>query len=134
MKTDLKSLYDTRFNSDEKRKKDGTWVEICKFICRKWGGINGVVVDIAAGYCDFINQIHASHTAHKFAIDANPDVSEHKNDDVTSICDSVDTITNFHLLQSVILRTSDKAIFAYTISNNICVKTTYHNSFIYFSI
>ena len=92
MKENLKDLYDNRFSDDEKRRKNGTWVEICRYIERTFGVSKGTVVDIAAGYCDFINNYMAEGEIKRFAIDANPDVKKFAAENVTAICDGIEKI------------------------------------------
>ena len=90
----LQDLYNNRFSDEEKRKKNGTWIEICNYINRQFGNGTGLVVDVAAGYCDFINNYIADENAKRFAIDANPDVTKFVNDDVTAICGGIDGLKN----------------------------------------
>ena len=69
---ELKELYDNRFsNVDRKRNA------ICRILCtsffQKFIPESHAVVDIAAGRCEFINNIKA---AEKYAFDLNPAVTE----------------------------------------------------------
>ncbi len=45
------------------------WQAICEYL-QKFVAPTSVVADVGAGYCDFINQIHART---KYAVDTNPD-------------------------------------------------------------
>jgi SAM-dependent methyltransferase len=58
--------YESRYTFDKGRKK--VWRAICEYISKYIQGKNYTIVDIGAGYCDFINQIEA---ANKIAIDSN---------------------------------------------------------------
>ena len=107
MQEDLTKLYSNRFNSDEKSRKNGIWEEICKFITRKlnkgktWS--HEAIVDVAAGYCDFINNLPCENTCRKYAFDFNSDVQKHANADVKTICDSVERIGEYFSDGSVTL-------------------------------
>ena len=45
------------------------------------------IVDVAAGYCDFIN--HIAFQCRKYAIDINPDVEKYAADDVETFVDDI---------------------------------------------
>ena len=65
-----------------------------------------MLIDIAAGYCDFINNIkipsdNAANDIKKFAFDANPDVSKWASDDVNVIIDDIENIGNHFEKDSV---------------------------------
>ncbi len=63
--------FDTRYSPDPHRKK--VWKAICEYL-QAFIPADGVVLDVGAGYCDFINQINASR---KYALDVNPDVAHY---------------------------------------------------------
>lgn len=68
---ELKALYEVRFQEKLLRKKNAVWKVLCKEFFSKWIAPEDTVVDVAAGYCEFINNIQAKK---KFAFDLNPDV------------------------------------------------------------
>ncbi|PYS51365.1 MAG: class I SAM-dependent methyltransferase [Acidobacteria bacterium] len=71
------SLYfKTRYSPDRNRSR--VWKAICEYL-QDFVPPDGVVLDIGAGYCDFINQIKA---AQKYALDANPNVADFCTPDV----------------------------------------------------
>jgi hypothetical protein len=61
--------FKTRYSPDRNRSR--VWKAICEYL-QVFIPPDGVVLDIGAGYCDFINQIKA---AQKYALDANPNVA-----------------------------------------------------------
>jgi len=61
---------------------------LCSEIFQKYVPQNSIVLDLAAGYCEFINHIQAKR---KIAIDLNPDVAKFSNSDVEVFnCPSTD--------------------------------------------
>lgn len=93
MSEDLQKLYNVRFSDSEKKKRDGTWIEICKYL--ENFGRGGVVVDIAAGFCNFINNYYYEDLTQKYAVDANPDVEKYAESDVKAICSDVENLRNY---------------------------------------
>lgn len=65
----IRELYRERFDPRERKQKNELWKIICPFL-QKYFPVNGVVLDLGAGYCEFINNIQA---AQKIAVDMNPD-------------------------------------------------------------
>ncbi len=76
---DLTKIYNNRFDSDLKRKKNKMWAVLCDIFFSKYIKNSDIVLDVAAGCCDFINNITCKE---KYAIDLNEDVLLHANDDV----------------------------------------------------
>ncbi len=101
MEENLQNLYSVRFSDSEgeKKHKNGTWIEICRYIERRFKckEKSGVVVDVAAGYCEFINNYTAENTVKRIAIDANPDVVKYAGESVIAICDSIDNLREHFL-------------------------------------
>ena len=97
MREDLKELYRNRFSDVEEKKKNSIWICICKywqrFINNKMSG--RICVDVAAGYCDFINNISLPEKFEKYAYDANPDVGNYANDNVNVIVDDICNISKY---------------------------------------
>jgi len=113
---DLKVLYANRFGQEEEQRTD-LWQVLCAHFFQKWVPGDAVVLDVAAGHCEFINNIQA---ARKIAVDLNPDVKvraaadvethHQRSDSMTEIADgSVDRvfISNFfeHIPREVIIST-----------------------------
>jgi 2-polyprenyl-3-methyl-5-hydroxy-6-metoxy-1,4-benzoquinol methylase len=83
---DVQQLYNKRFESDRiLAKKNRIWQILCKHFFQKHVGEDNVVLDIAAGYCEFINNIKAKE---KMAFDLNPDMKRHADKTIRTIEDS----------------------------------------------
>ncbi len=68
-----------QYNPDPRR--EIAWREIIRFL-RPYIPTDSTVVDLGAGYCDFINQVRA---AKKYAVDYSPDLSKFAHADVEKI-------------------------------------------------
>jgi hypothetical protein len=63
------SYFDTRYKPHPGRRR--VWKAICEYL-QRFVPPSSAVIDVGAGYCDFINQIQAKT---KYAVDTNPDVA-----------------------------------------------------------
>jgi ubiquinone/menaquinone biosynthesis C-methylase UbiE len=82
---DLQKIYATRFIEAELPTKNKIWKVLCTKFFSQFVPTTSTVVDIGAGYCEFINNI----TSHKkIAIDLNPDVKKFADPDVEVINES----------------------------------------------
>jgi SAM-dependent methyltransferase len=88
-KADLESLYKARFSNDELASRYAIWQVLCAHFFQKFVDPNGTVVDIGAGYCEFINNIRAKR---RIAVDLNPSVSDFAQPGVELINDSCTAI------------------------------------------
>lgn len=79
---DLEKAYKRRFSDKEVEFKKRMWGVLCKDFFQKYIPRDSVIVDIGAGYCDFINNISGKR---KIALDLNPDVKNFANKDVEVI-------------------------------------------------
>ena len=61
-------MYRRRFAGIEQRRAD-VWQTLARHYFHRWVKPTDTVVDVGAGYCEFINSISA---AHKYALDSNP--------------------------------------------------------------
>lgn len=75
----LQKQYARRFDED-KNYRDKLWKVLCNNFFQKYITNNDVVLDIGAGYGEFINNIHC---AKKYVVDLNVSVREMVNNDVT---------------------------------------------------
>jgi len=66
----LKTLYANRFDHKQRKAKNAMSKILVDSFLQAHVGRNGRVLDIADGYCEFINQVEARE---KFLIDLNPD-------------------------------------------------------------
>jgi ubiquinone/menaquinone biosynthesis C-methylase UbiE len=71
--------YASRYVFDPKRKI--VWKEIVKFL-QKFVSTNGTVLDLGAGYCDFINNISAGE---KYAVDISPELEKYAGKNIKKI-------------------------------------------------
>ena len=113
---ELKALYGNRFG-EQALQRDDIWKVLCSEFFQRWIPANSTVLDLAAGHCEFINNIVADR---RIAVDLNPDVRERaaadvathilRSDHLVGIGDrSVDVVfvSNFfeHITREVILAT-----------------------------
>jgi SAM-dependent methyltransferase len=70
---ELDRLYAVRFHEDERRSKAQLWRIMCVTFFAAYVPEGACVLDLGAGYCDFINNISARR---RIAVDYNPDVSK----------------------------------------------------------
>ncbi|MBC7957260.1 MAG: class I SAM-dependent methyltransferase [Cytophagales bacterium] len=70
---ELEKLYRHRFEESELPAKRALWRVLCEDFFSQHVGKDDAVVDIGAGYCEFINQIEAGR---RVAVDLNPRVRE----------------------------------------------------------
>jgi SAM-dependent methyltransferase len=68
----------SRFTPDPAR--DRVWGAICRYL-QRYVPEDGVVLDLGAGYCSFVNHIRA---ATRHALDASPELSRHAGAGVTA--------------------------------------------------
>ncbi|WP_310529022.1 class I SAM-dependent methyltransferase [Nocardioides sp.] len=82
---DLRVLYGRRF-ADEHEMRTDLWEVLCQDFFQKFVPEDATVLDVAAGHCEFINNIRAGR---RIAVDLNPDVVSRAADGVeTHICRS----------------------------------------------
>lgn len=63
--------FSTRFGYDQSR--DVVWREVCRYLQPRDIPADGVVLELGAGYCHFINQIHGRA---RHALDLSPDLPQ----------------------------------------------------------
>lgn len=68
---ELRKIYGTRF-AGQSEYRTRVWQELAGYF-QQWVPIQGSVLDLGAGYCEFINNIGAGV---KYAMDLNPDVRQ----------------------------------------------------------
>ena len=78
---ELESLYANRFESGTWKKRNSMWKILCEEFFNRYVKSNDDVLDLAAGYCDFINNIASPVSCQvrgrRIAVDLNPDVKAH---------------------------------------------------------
>jgi SAM-dependent methyltransferase len=75
----LDKIYRRRFNNYECEQKNTIWKVLCYNFFQRFIPVDAVVLDVGAGYCEFINNIIC---AKKFAIDLNEDTPSFASPDV----------------------------------------------------
>src|SRR6266436_1127346 len=73
-------LYRHRFPVDILARRTAVWAVLCNSWFSRYLPDNARVIEVAAGYCEFINNIRASE---KVAIDINPETIKHAAGGVT---------------------------------------------------
>jgi SAM-dependent methyltransferase len=69
LESQLDRLYANRFSSDERLAKARLWRTLCDAFFARYITADATVLDLGAGYCDFINHIRADR---RIAVDLNP--------------------------------------------------------------
>jgi len=87
----IENLYRNRFNDQAALKsKNAMWSILCKYFFQRYVKKDAIVLDLAAGYCEFINNITAKR---KIAVDLNEDIRKYANDDVEVILSRSDNLS-----------------------------------------
>jgi SAM-dependent methyltransferase len=71
---DANKLYEMRFSSEERRRKAEIWRVLCERFFQRYIKPTDTVLDLGAGYCDFLNQINCRA---RIAVDINPNVQQY---------------------------------------------------------
>ena len=88
----LSDLYEQRFSAAERARKTALWKTLCQSFFQKYVADTDVVVDLGAGYCEFINNIRCKR---KFAVDLSEDTRTAAAEDVTVIIEPVTDLSSF---------------------------------------
>jgi SAM-dependent methyltransferase len=75
----VNELYRKRFPAEMLQRRAAVWQVICDTWLNRYVPANGRVLEIACGYCEFINHVQA---ASKVGIDLNPEARLHAHPDV----------------------------------------------------
>ncbi len=73
IETELDRIYANRFPEAERAAKARLWRTLCDAFFSRYVPADGTVLDIGAGYCEFINHVRA---ARRIAVDLNPDTAK----------------------------------------------------------
>jgi SAM-dependent methyltransferase len=76
----LDRLYAARFSPAERRRRAELWRTLCDGFFNRYVQPDATVLDLGAGYCDFINHVRATR---RIAIDLNPETPEAAQPGVT---------------------------------------------------
>jgi SAM-dependent methyltransferase len=88
----LSDLYEQRFSAAERARKTALWKTLCQSFFQRYVAETDVVVDLGAGYCEFINNIRCQR---KFAVDLSEDTRAAAAADVTVIIEPVTELSSF---------------------------------------
>jgi ubiquinone/menaquinone biosynthesis C-methylase UbiE len=88
MSLDLQATYRRRFEPDLQFRQ-GMWQALCAHFFQKYIPVGSRVVEVGAGYCEFINHIQA---AEKMAVDLNPEMVTYANPDVRTVLSDTSSI------------------------------------------
>jgi ubiquinone/menaquinone biosynthesis C-methylase UbiE len=88
----LEKLYDQRFDATERSRKMALWKELCRSFFQKYVKETDTVLDLGAGYCEFINNIRC---AKKYAVDLNEETKSFAAPDVEVIMSSATDLSAF---------------------------------------
>ena len=75
----LSSIYNERFNVEDRASKARVWQVLCHHFFQRYVNTGDTVLDLGAGYCEFINNIECTR---KIAVDLNPQTKDYANPDV----------------------------------------------------
>jgi SAM-dependent methyltransferase len=74
---DVSTVYRRRFGQEEVSRQR-MWAVLCQDFFQRFVPRDSTVLEVGAGYCEFINAIHAKH---KIAVDLNPDLANYASPD-----------------------------------------------------
>ena len=90
----IKDCYEIRFSTHENKQKNKMWKILCASVFQQYISNDDVVMDMGAGYCEFINNIKCGK---KIAVDVNPDLGKFSNKNVEIIKSFAEDISSaFH--------------------------------------
>jgi hypothetical protein len=136
---EIDALYQVRFQSGEIENKKKLWKVLCQHYFSRYVDKNDCVLDLAAGYCEFINNIEAEK---KIAVDINPDTMNYadpnvqvvkakssKMDEIESNSVNVIFISNFfeHISKEEIILTLNECKRVLRNVNGGGVKSLFYN-------
>jgi SAM-dependent methyltransferase len=67
---DVKQLYRHRFDESDRARKAAVWSVLYRHVFESWVNPEDTVIDLGAGFCEFIN---AARARRRIAVDLNPD-------------------------------------------------------------
>lgn len=73
-RNETSQLYQARFRAPEQARKNELWKVLCGSFFQKYIGRDDTVLDLGAGFCEFINHIQCGT---KYAVDLNPDTTRY---------------------------------------------------------
>ncbi len=89
MAIEPEELYRQRFADVSQRKRAAMWAVLCRVVLQRFVRSTDTVVDLGAGFCEFINSIDC---ARKFAVDTNPAVRRHASPGVAVVVGEIPVV------------------------------------------
>jgi SAM-dependent methyltransferase len=97
---EVQHIYASRFSEADRKAKEQIWKVLCEHFFQRYIREDWTVVDLAAGYCEYINNIRCRR---KIAVDLNPETAQYAgqgvevvqaaSDDLSSIAaDTIDAV------------------------------------------
>ena len=78
----IEKLYTNRFDPEEQKKKIEMWKVLCDDFFSRYIPENATVLDPAAGYCEFINNVSIKGSGKRIASDLNSEMPSHAAENV----------------------------------------------------
>lgn len=78
-------LYQERFDAKERQQKLKVWQALCESFFQRYVSPGDTVLDLGAGYCEFINNIKAKE---RIAVDSNPELQRYAGPGVQAVVSS----------------------------------------------
>jgi SAM-dependent methyltransferase len=88
---ELADIYNNRFSEKERASKLLIWQVLCTDFFQRYVRPQDTVLDLAAGYCEFINNIKCKS---KIAVDLNEDIVNYAGPDVRVVLSASDAMTD----------------------------------------
>lgn len=128
LQKNLDLLYQGRFSKKEAEDKSRIWEVLCKHFFQEYVSPDDTVLDLGAGYCDFINNIQCRE---KLAVDLNDDTPSFAHSNVTvqqvsstnlsfKADESIDVVFTSNFLEH--LRTKEEALQTFSEVHRILKK------------
>src|SRR5512140_1463725 len=86
---EAEELYRQRFADVSQAKRATMWAVLCRVVLQRYVEPTDTVVDLGAGFCEFINTIRCEH---KVAIDARPALRQHAAEGVHAVVGDVHAV------------------------------------------
>jgi len=100
---DLHKTYSRRFNGQELRRRE-VWETLNRHFFQQWIDPAATILDLGAGYCEFINSVQAKQ---KLALDLNPATVDHSTEGVRVLAQDVSETWDILSLSVDVLFTSN---------------------------
>lgn len=87
----INELYDKRFQNEERKRRNALWKILCSAFFQKYIPPESCLLDVGAGFCEFINNISCKT---KYAIDLNPKMPTYANPNIQTIIGRLTDLTH----------------------------------------